>query len=132
VSVGVKWTPLNYLELCHTHVAFNEIMCCHCYRNVGNTLHLRYVSLEKLWLDDNKLTDLSTFAILAGLRRWSFVFTVNRACVLYSCTAYKMCYVIIYIGTFLNQVHAWSKLTAFELFVKLCIMCVVTSQTIGW
>jgi len=38
-------------------------------RDGSNGLQLRYASLEKLWLDDNKLTDLSTFAILAGLRR---------------------------------------------------------------
>ena len=30
---------------------------------------IRFPVLEKLWLDDNKLTDLSTFATLAGLRR---------------------------------------------------------------
>jgi Leucine-rich repeat (LRR) protein len=30
---------------------------------------VRYPRLEKLWLDDNRLTDLSTFAVLAGLKR---------------------------------------------------------------
>ena len=29
----------------------------------------RYPALERLWLDDNKLTDQTTFATLAGLRR---------------------------------------------------------------
>ena len=44
-------------------------ICCIICRDGSNGLQLRYPSLEKLWLDDNKLTDLSTFAILAGLRR---------------------------------------------------------------
>ena len=31
---------------------------------------VRFPCLERLWLDDNRFTDLSTFAILAGLKRW--------------------------------------------------------------
>ena len=47
----------------------NAMLCCVCCRDGNSALQMRYSCLEKLWLDDNKLTDLSTFAILAGLRR---------------------------------------------------------------
>ena len=47
----------------------SAMLCVILCRDGSNGLQLRYASLEKLWLDDNKLTDLSTFAILAGLRR---------------------------------------------------------------
>jgi len=53
------------------------------FRDGSSSLQLRYPSLEKLWLDDNKLTDLSTFAILAGLRR-SVHIEVLHECFIFS------------------------------------------------
>ncbi|CAB4016101.1 X-ray radiation resistance-associated 1-like, partial [Paramuricea clavata] len=35
--------------------------------------HCRFGSLEKLWLDQNNLTDLSTFTCLAGLKRLKYL-----------------------------------------------------------
>jgi Leucine-rich repeat (LRR) protein len=39
---------------------------------------VRYPRLEKLWLDDNRLTDLSTFAVLAGLKRLKELYLDNN------------------------------------------------------
>jgi hypothetical protein len=36
-------------------------------------LHISFPRLEKLWLDDNHLTDTATFAILAGLRKLKYL-----------------------------------------------------------
>lgn len=33
------------------------------------SLRMRFAALETLWLDDNKLTDQTTFSTLAGLRK---------------------------------------------------------------
>ena len=45
------------------HLPINFIFSSTC-------LKIRFPRLEKLWLDDNRLTDTTTFAILAGLRKW--------------------------------------------------------------
>ena len=36
----------------------------------SDSFEIRYPSLERLWLDDNKLSDQTTFATLAGLRKY--------------------------------------------------------------
>lgn len=50
----------------------SDITFTHCMRifhYVYSSRELRFLSLERLWLDDNKLSDLATFATLAGLRK---------------------------------------------------------------
>ena len=54
-------------------------------------LFVRFPCLEKLWLDENQLTDMTTFAVLAGLKRFVCVCVCACARALRLCMCMCVC-----------------------------------------
>ena len=65
---------MHYLTIVQENIDFCSIAR-------GSSMGMRFAALETLWLDDNKLTDQTTFSTLAGLRRSAYIHSLTICCV---------------------------------------------------
>ena len=69
--------PLVFAYLCTPPGPYEMTITWTLYTDYRSSLKMRYASLETLWLDDNKLTDQTTFSTLAGLRKYMLCIHVH-------------------------------------------------------